>query len=304
MADLTTELLDLRLKSPVIAASGTFGYGDDLAGRWSLDGWGALVVKSLTAEPREGNPPPRIAETPAGMLNSIGLQNIGVERFVSERLPALGKIGVPVIVNVAGRNMEEYVFVCRRLKEAEGIAAIEINISCPNVKAGGIEFGRDAEAAREITGKAKEAWGGQLIVKLSPNVTDICAIAKAAERGGADAITVANTFLGMAIDVREKRPLLNNIFGGLSGPAIRPLALRCVWEAVGAVQIPVIGNGGIASGRDAAEFLLAGARAVAVGTANFLDPESGANICRELAEYMDEEGFKNMKDIIGAARRQ
>lgn len=286
-----------------MAASGTFGYGDEISGDWNLEGFGAIVVKSLTLEPREGNPPPRIAETPAGMLNSIGLQNIGVERFLADRLPGLAAAGIPIIVNVAGRDIEEYRKVCSLLREAEGVAALEINISCPNVKAGGIEFGRDAEAAKKVTAATKEAWGGRIIVKLSPNVTDICAIAKAAEGGGADAITVANTFLGMAIDVREKRPALNNIFGGLSGPAIKPLALRCVWEAVGAVSIPVIGNGGIGNGADAAEFLLAGAGAVAIGTANFGDPEAAKRIARELSEYMDEQGFAEMGDIIGAARK-
>lgn len=303
MADLRTELVGMALKSPVIAASGTFGYGDEIAENWSLKGLGAIVVKSLTLEPREGNPPPRIAETPAGMLNSIGLQNIGVDRFLSEKLPALKSIDVPLIVNVAGRDIEEYREVCSRLKKAKGVAAVEINISCPNVKAGGIEFGRDPTGAQNITRATKDAWGGMLIVKLSPNVTDICEIAKAAESGGADAITVANTFLGMAIDVRQKRPVLNNIFGGLSGPAVKPMALRCVWETVGAVGIPVIGNGGIWTGLDAAEFLLAGAAAVAIGTANFADPEAAARISGELSKYMDEHGFTKMRDIIGAGRK-
>ena len=301
--DLTTEFLGLTLRTPVFAASGTFGYGEEFAKHYDLSKLGAIIVKSLTLAPRPGNAPHRIVETAAGMLNSIGLQNIGVDAFIKDKWPWLKRQNVPVFANVAGSTMEEYEQVCAKLNGAEGLAGIELNISCPNVKAGGMEFGVNPGLAEEVTKRSKGAFGGRMIVKVSPNVTNIAEIAKAAEAGGADAISAVNTFLGMAVDVKGRKPILTTTFGGLSGPAIKPLALRCIWQVAGAVKIPVLGLGGILTGEDAAEFLLAGASAIAVGTANFLDPVAAIAVTDGLAAVMGREGFRTIAAMTGAARR-
>lgn len=301
--DLTTEFLGLRLRTPVFVASGTFGYGEEFAKHYDLSQLGAVIVKSLTLAPRPGNAPHRIHETAAGMLNSIGLQNVGVDAFLKDKWPWLKTRGVPVFANVAGTTMDEYAEVCGRLKAAEGLAGVELNISCPNVKAGGMEFGVDPKLAEEVTRRSRQAFGGRMIVKVSPNVTNIGEIAKAAEAGGADAISAVNTFLGMAVDLKGRKPVLTTTFGGLSGPAIKPLALRCVWQVAGAVKIPVLGLGGIVTGEDAAEFLLAGATVVAVGTANFLAPGAAMTVTDGLAAVMRREGFHSVAAMTGAARR-
>lgn len=301
--DLATEFLGLRLRNPVLVASGTFGYGEEFAKHFDLSLLGGVIVKSLTLAPRPGNAPHRIHETAAGMLNSIGLQNVGVDAFLRDKWPWLRTQNVPVFANVAGSTMEEYEQVCAKLKSAEGLAGIELNISCPNVKAGGMEFGVTPALAEEVTARSKRAFGGRMIVKLSPNVTSIAEIAKAVEAGGADAVSVVNTFLGMAIDLKTRRPILTTTFGGLSGPAIKPLALRCVWQVAGAVKIPIVGIGGIVTGEDAAEFLAAGASVIAVGTANFLEPKASVNVIGRLAEVMQREGFSRVADVSGSARR-
>ncbi len=300
--NLSTEFLGLNLRTPVLVASGTFGYGEEFSKHYDLSALGGVIVKSLTLAPRPGNAPHRIVETAAGMLNSIGLQNVGVDAFIRDKWPWLKKQDVPVFANVAGTTMDEYEEVCTRLEAAEGLAGVELNISCPNVKAGGMEFGVDPKLAEEVTRRSKKAFGGRMIVKVSPNVTSIAEIAKAAEAGGADAISAVNTFLGMAVDAKKKKAVLTTTFGGLSGPAIKPLALRCVWQVAGAVKIPVLGLGGIVTGEDAAEFLLAGASVVAVGTANFLEPTAAVKVTNELAAFMQREGVESIKALSGAAR--
>ncbi len=284
--DMSVELGGLKLSNPVLLASGTCGYGLELTPFLDLRRVGGVVVKGISLEPRDGNPPPRLAETPCGLLNSIGLENVGAERFLSSRLPQLLATGATVIVNILGSSAEEYAAIAARLRDAEGISALEVNISCPNVKAGGVAFGQDPRAAAQVVEAVRKEWGRTLIVKLSPNVTDVTEIARAVEAAGADAVSLINTLLGMAIDVEQRRPVLANTFGGLSGPAIRPVAVRMVWQTVRAVKIPVIGIGGIASARDALEFLLAGASAVQVGTATLADPGAAARIVEGIEEYM------------------
>jgi dihydroorotate dehydrogenase (NAD+) catalytic subunit len=300
--DLSVRIGPLELRTPVLVSSGTFGYASEFGDLIDLDGLGAIVVKSLTLAPREGNKPPRIAETPAGMLNSIGLQNVGVDAFLEKKLPYLKSLRVPVIANVAGTTIDEYEAVCAKLAAAGGLAGIELNVSCPNVRHGGMEFGRNPASAAEVTSRCRKLVKGLLVVKLSPNVTDIGEIAKAAEGAGADAVSLVNTFLGAAIDPETRRPRLSTVFGGLSGPAIRPLAVRCVWQVAGAVRIPVIGMGGIVTGEDAAEFLLAGASAVSVGTASFLDPAAALHVTEGLRNYLSRHRISNVRELIGAAR--
>jgi dihydroorotate dehydrogenase (NAD+) catalytic subunit len=275
--DLSVNIGKLQLRNPVITASGTFGYGEEYAEFLDIKELGAVVVKGLSLLPREGNPPPRIVETPAGMLNSIGLQNIGIEEFITEKLPYLKKLKVPVIVNFFGDSIEEYVEAAERLGSVEGISGLEMNISCPNKEAGWSVFG----------------------VKLSPNVTDIALMAKTAEGAGADAVSLINTLTGMAIDIRSKRPKLANITGGLSGPAVRPVAVRMVWECYKNISIPVIGMGGILSANDALEFILAGASAVAVGTGNFTNPRTTIEVLEGIRSFMSEEGLKSLKELTG-----
>ncbi|MDZ4166061.1 MAG: dihydroorotate dehydrogenase [Smithellaceae bacterium] len=290
----------LIIKNPVMTASGTFGYGMEYDGLVDLSRLGAVVVKGLSLKPRAGNPPPRITETPAGMLNAIGLQNIGIEAFLAEKLPLLKERNAVIIANIYGETPEEFRQVARKLTGAGGIAALEINISCPNVLKGGAAFGSDPKLASEVTIAARDATDLPLIVKLSPNVTDIAEIARSVEQAGADAISLINTLKGMSIDVERRMPKLRNIIGGLSGPAIRPVALRMVWEVVQKVSIPVIGMGGIAEAADALEFLIAGARAVEVGTANFVNPQATLRIIEGIEDYLRRHKIDDINDLIGS----
>jgi len=297
--DLSVDFAGIRLKNPVLTASGTFGYGEEFSDFVDLNLLGGVIVKGISLKPIKGNPPPRIWETPAGMLNAIGLENPGVDVFLAEKLPYLRKFDTAVIVNIFGSSPEEYVAVAERLDGAPGISGIEVNISCPNVKAGGMAFGTDLRATSELLSAIRRATQLPLIAKLSPNVTDVTAFAKAAQDAGCDGLSLINTLLGMAIDVRCRRPRLANCTGGLSGPAIRPVAVRMVWQAARAVTLPIIGMGGIITGEDALEFMLAGARAVAVGTANFVNPRATLEVIEGMAMILHEQGVSDVKDIIG-----
>src|SRR6266446_7394618 len=297
--DLSVAIGSLHLKNPVIAASGCFGYGVEYADLVDLSSLGAIVVKGLFLEAREGHPAPRIVETPAGMLNAIGLQGIGVRRFVNEKLPELRARRATVIVNVCGTTLDEYAEVSRILSDAEGVAAIELNISCPNIKEGGIQFGCSLAGTFDVVSAARKATRLPLIPKLTPNVTDVASFARAAEEGGADAVSLVNTFLAMVIDVETRRPKLSNIVGGLSGPAIRPIAVRMVYECRQTVKIPVIGMGGIASARDALEFVIAGSNAVQIGTANFVDPFIWQKLLDGITAYMDRHQIARISDLVG-----
>ena len=290
----------LELKNPVMTASGTFGYGLEFEPFVDLSRLGAVVVKGLSLEPRTGNPPPRIIETAGGMLNAIGLQNIGIRAFIRDKMPHLRELGVTVIANIFGETMDEYRRVAAMLDPVVGIAGIEVNISCPNVKKGGIAFGADPDMAADVTRKVRSETKLPLIIKLTPNVTDITEIAFAAEAAGADAISLINTVTGMSVDIVTRRPRLANITGGLSGPAIKPIALRMVWQAAQALKIPVIGAGGIHTAADAIEFLIAGASAVEIGTANFIKPSVTIDVLEGIQEYMARHQIKNMKDLIGS----
>jgi len=302
MSRLATSFCGIALRNPVIAASGTLGYGLEFAKQVDLDSLGGLVVKGLSREPIEGNPAPRVYETAAGMINSIGLQNVGVRAFVAEKLPALAKLRTAVFANIFGYRTEDYVEVARVLEDHEGLAGYELNVSCPNTKHGGIYFSSDPMLLSEVVSAVKRVVRRPLMVKLSPNVAAIEPLARAAEESGADALSLVNTFVALAIDPHTRRPRLGNGFGGLSGPAIRPIALRMVYEAAQAVKIPVIGLGGIASGADAAEFMIAGASAVEVGTANFWDPQSPLRIARELDEFLKRENVARAADLTGTLR--
>jgi len=302
--DLSVELGPLRLKNPVLTASGTFGYGLEFLPFFDLGLLGGIVTKGLSPRPREGNPPVRITETPGGMLNAIGLQNVGVERFIADKLPELRKFDTAVVANVFGETEAEYVEVCSRLDAAGGIAAVELNVSCPNTEQGGMVFGNDPRALARITRACRKATGLPLIVKLSPNVTDITVTARAAEDEGADILSLVNTFVGMAIDVERRRPVLANVIGGLSGPAIRPLAVRMTWQVRQAVRIPIMGMGGIMDERDALEFVLAGASAVQVGTANFVHPDAPVRVVRGLERYLEERGIATLRELVGALEIQ
>jgi len=298
--DLAVQLGSLRLKNPLMSASGCFGYGLEYAEAVDLSSLGAVVVKGLFLAERPGHRPPRIVETPAGMLNAIGLQGIGVHRFVAEKMPELRERGATVIVNVCGTTVEEYCEVTRILSDVEGVAGIELNISCPNIKEGGISFGCNLVNAHQVIAAVRKVTRLPLIPKLTPNVTDVASFAVAAEEAGADAVSLVNTFLAMAIDVETRRPRLSNVMGGLSGPAIRPIAVRMVFECARAVTIPVIGMGGIASAADAIEFMLAGATAVQVGTATFVDPFIWPKLDAGIRDYLTRHGVARVADLIGA----
>src|SRR6188508_1784250 len=299
--DLSVTIGSLRLKNPLIAASGCFGYGVEYADTVDLSSLGGVAVKGLFLSEREGHPAPRIVETPAGMLSAIGLQGIGVRRFVDEKMPELRARGATVIVNVCGSTLDEYVEVSRILSDCEGVGAIELNISCPNIKEGGIHFGCSLAGTFDVVSAVRKVTRLPLIPKLTPNVTDVASFARASEDAGADAVSLVNTFLAMVIDVETRRPKISNGMGGLSGPAIRPIAVRMVYECWQAVSIPIIGMGGIMDARDVLEFMLAGATAVQVGTANFVDPFVWGKILKGLAEYGERHRIARLSDLVGAA---
>ena len=302
MDRLKVKLCGIELDNPVIPASGTFGYGREFAELYDINILGTFSFKGTTKDPRFGNPTPRIAETSSGMLNAVGLQNPGVDKVISEELPALARIfHKPVMANVSGFSVEDYVYTCEKLDKEPQVGWLEVNISCPNVHGGGMSFGTDPKAAAEVTAAVKKVTTKPVIVKLTPNVTDIAAMAKACEDAGADGISLINTLLGMRIDIKTRRPLLANTTGGLSGPAIFPVALRCVWQAAKAVDIPVVGMGGVSSARDVLEMMMAGAAAVEVGAANLTDPFACKKIIEALPEEMDRLGIDRLEDIIGAA---
>ncbi|MBR8721648.1 Dihydroorotate dehydrogenase B (NAD(+)), catalytic subunit [Bacteroides pyogenes] len=300
MADLNVNIGELKMKSPVMTASGTFGYGEEFTDFIDIARIGGIVVKGTTLHKREGNLYPRMVETPSGMLNAVGLQNKGVDYFVEHIYPRIKDVQTNIIVNVSGSAIEDYVKTAEILNELDKIPAIELNISCPNVKQGGMSFGVSAKAASEVVKAVRSAYKKTLIVKLSPNVTDITEIARAAEESGADSISLINTLLGMAIDAERKRPVLSTITGGLSGPAVKPVALRMVWQVSNVVNIPVIGMGGIMNWKDAVEFMLAGASAVQIGTANFVDPRVTIQVEDGINNYLDRHGYNSVKEIIGA----
>lgn len=300
MVQLNTNIGSLELKNPVMTASGTFGYGTEYADFMDISRLGAIIVKGTTLNSRQGNPYPRMAETPSGMLNAVGLQNKGVDYFVDHIYPEVRKIQTNIIVNVSGSCIDDYVQTASIINTLDDIPAIELNISCPNVKQGGMAFGVKPESAAQVVSAVRKAYDKTLIVKLSPNVTDITEIARAVEGAGADSVSLINTMLGMAIDAEKRRPILSTITGGMSGPAVKPVALRMVWQTAKAVKIPVIGLGGICSATDAIEFLLAGASAVQIGTANFIDPSISEKVIDGIAEYLQRHGFNSVQDIIGA----
>jgi len=301
--DLSVRIGSLLLKNPLMSASGCFGYGVEYADIVDLSSLGAVVVKGLFLKEREGHPPPRIVETPSGMLNAIGLQGIGVRRFIDEKMPELRRRGAVVIVNVCGSSLDEYVEVSRILSDVEGVAALELNISCPNVKEGGIQFGCNLASTGEVVSAVRKVTRLPLIPKLTPNVTSVASFARAAEDSGADAVSLVNTFLAMVIDVETRRPALSNMMGGLSGPAIRPIAVRMVYECAQQVRIPVIGMGGISSARDALEFLIAGAAAVQVGTANFVDPFIWPKLLGGIEDYMARHQIGHVADLVGTMEK-
>lgn len=299
--NLETKLGALNLKNPVLTASGTFGFGEEYAQYFDLSQLGGIMVKGTTLHAREGNPAPRITETPAGMLNAIGLQNPGLDVVLNEKLLFLRQFDTTVIVNISGQSIDEYVILARRLSDVTGVHALELNISCPNVKVGGMQFGVEPSLTRELVSAVREVTPLPLITKLSPNVTDIVAMAQAAVEGGTDIISLINTLLGMAIDVDRRRPVLANMTGGLSGPAIRPVAVRMVWQVAQAVKVPIIGMGGIMNTHDALEFILAGASAIAVGTGNFINPTTSLQVIEGLKEYCTSQGISKLSELTGAA---
>ena len=300
MAELKIQIAGMTLKNPVMTASGTFGYGLEYADLMDISCLGGIIVKGTTLEAREGNPYPRMAETSSGMLNAVGLQNRGADYFVRHIYPKIREIDTNFIVNVGGSSVETYVACAEKMATLEGVTAIELNISCPNVKQGGMAFGVTSRGATEVVRAVRRAYPGTLIVKLSPNVTDVTEIARAVEGEGADAVSLINTLLGMAIDAEKRRPILSTVTGGLSGPCIKPIALRMVWQVAKAVKIPVIGTGGITDWRDAVEFMLAGASAVQIGTYNFVDPTVSLKVIEGLNSYCDRHGFASARELTGA----
>lgn len=300
MADLSVNIGKLNMSNPVMTASGTFGYGLEFQDFVDLEKIGGIIVKGTTLHHREGNPYPRMAETPMGMLNAVGLQNKGVHYFVDHIYPQIKDIRTNMIVNVSGSQVEDYAETASIINELENIPAIELNISCPNVKQGGMAFGVTAHGAAEVVSAVRKVYKKTLIVKLSPNVTDITEIARAAEGAGADSVSLINTLLGMAIDAEKRRPVLSTVTGGMSGAAVKPIALRMVWQVAKAVKIPVVGLGGIMNWKDAVEFLLAGATAIQIGTANFIDPAITVKVAEGIDDYLDRHGYSSVRDIIGA----
>jgi len=300
--NLSVQIAGVQFQNPILTASGTFGYGLEYADFIDLNRLGGIIVKGLSIKPSHGNSPPRIVETASGMLNAIGLQNIGVEAFINEKLPLLKKFNTKIIVNFFGDTQDEYVLAAERFNDVTEVAALEMNISCPNVEKGGLAFGTNPEITEELVRKVKKITSLPLIVKLSPNVTDIVVMAKAAANGGADALSIINTLLGMAIDVHSRRPMLANITGGLSGPAIKPVALRMVWQVAKTVNIPIIGIGGIMNAQDALEFIIAGASAVQVGTGNFIDPSISIKILDGIKDYCEKNGISNINNLIGTLK--
>lgn len=298
--DMTVEIAGIKMRNPVMTASGTFGYGEEFAEYMDLESIGALITKGLSLKPKAGNSTPRIVETPGGMLNAIGLQNVGIEAFIAKKMPFLSEINTPVIVNLYGNSLEEYGELAARVDGIEGVAGVEVNISCPNVKQGGIVFGTDPAAARQVVELVRKSTSKPLIVKLSPNVTDIVAMAKACVDAGAEALSLINTLTGMAIDLNSRRPVLANVTGGLSGPAIKPVALRMVWQVARAVKVPVIGIGGIMSATDALEFILAGAAAVQIGTASFLSPAASQEIAAGMEQWLLENRVGSIRELTGS----
>jgi dihydroorotate dehydrogenase (NAD+) catalytic subunit len=302
---LEVEVGGIRMKNPVMTASGTFGYGEEFSPFIDLDKLGAIVLKGITLKPKRGNPPPRIIETPSGILNAIGLQNVGVEVLINKKLPYLQKFTTPVIINISGDTLEEYVELARKLdniSQEKGIAGLEINISCPNVQKGGIVWGTEAQLTYKVVNNIRKVTTLPLIVKLSPNVTDIKVIAVAAEEAGADVLSLINTLVGMAVDVNLRRPKLANISGGLSGPAVKPVALWMVWQVFQTVNIPIIGMGGIMKAQDALEFIIAGARAVSIGTANLVNPKAAIEIIKGIEAYLVENKIKDINELVGSLK--
>ncbi|MBI5966753.1 MAG: dihydroorotate dehydrogenase [Deltaproteobacteria bacterium] len=300
--NLAVDLGPLNLKNPVMAASGTFGYGEEYSGIIPLGSLGAIITKGLSLQPRKGNPPPRLAETPAGMLNAIGLENVGLEIFLREKMPFLRRVRCPVLVNIFGSTAKEYAEMARRLAEVEGIAGLEINISCPNLKKGGVIFASEPKSVHQVVSKIRRATSFFIMVKLSPNVADIVQIALAAEEAGADAVSLINTLTGLAIDVRTRMPILGNITGGLSGPAIKPIGLRMVWQVAQAVHIPIVGIGGIVTAEDALEYIIAGATAVQVGSAHFIDPRASLRIIDGIQSYLKANEIPNIAPLVGSLK--
>ncbi len=298
--DMTVNLAGMKLRNPVMTASGTFGYGEEFAEYVDMESIGAFVTKGLSLKPRAGNPTPRIVETPGGMLNAIGLQNVGIDAFIAKKVPYLRSVNTPAIANFFGNTVDEYAEMARRLDEIPEVAALEVNISCPNVKQGGIVFGTNPDCAASVVAACRAATKKPLIVKLSPNVTDVVVMARACEDAGADALSLINTLTGMAIDLDRRRPVLANITGGFSGPAIKPIALRMVWQVAKAVKVPIIGIGGIMNAVDALEFMLAGATAVQVGTASFINPGAAQKIAGDMEAWLAEHGIADIKSLIGA----
>ena len=300
--DLTVDIGGLKLQNPVMTASGTFGYAREFEAYLDVSRLGAVIVKGLSLQPSKGNPPPRIVETACGMLNAIGLENVGVEAFIRDKLPFLRSLAVPTIANIYGKTVDEYALLAERLEPLDAVKGVEVNISCPNVKEGGVAFGADPKIAHEVVAAVREKTRKHLMVKLSPNVTDIALMARVAEDAGADSLSVINTITGMAVDLATRRPRLANITGGLSGPAIKPVALRMVWQTARAVGIPVVGVGGIMNARDALEFMMVGASAVQVGTANFVNPGGTMEIIDGMAAWLAEEGIGDVKELIGTLK--
>lgn len=299
--NLEVKLGPLTLKNPVITSSGTYGFGEEYAPYCPVEKLGGITLKGITPEPRLGNPVPRLAETPAGLLNSVGLENPGLEEFVHAYLPKVRELPTAVIANISGFSLEDYAVMARAFQKGSGIDALEVNISCPNVKCGGMHFGTDPESAEKVISIVKSETDLPVIAKLSPNVTDIVAMAKAVERGGADSISLINTLLGMSIDIEKRQPILANKMGGLSGPAIRPVAVRMVWQVSQAVDVPIIGMGGILTWQDAVEFLLAGASAVSIGTGNFINPTAPLEVLKGIEDYCQRHGFSSVSELVGLA---